>query len=87
MQIVTSLSFKGQCREAFDTYAAALGGEMSLTIERQPGRAGGSPPKSVNRTNTNEKKPGKPVPNIWHPYHQSQPDAPTPRAASSSRFR
>ncbi|MDF3065350.1 MAG: 3-demethylubiquinone-9 3-methyltransferase [Polyangiaceae bacterium] len=29
MQIVTSLSFKGQCREAFDFYAAALSGEIT----------------------------------------------------------
>ena len=29
MQIVTSLSFKGQCREAFEFYAAALGGEIT----------------------------------------------------------
>ena len=29
MQIVTSLSFKGQCREAFEFYATALGGEIT----------------------------------------------------------
>lgn len=29
MQIVTSLSFKGQCREAFEFYAAALGGQIT----------------------------------------------------------
>lgn len=29
MQIVTSLSFKGQCREAFAFYAATLGGEIT----------------------------------------------------------
>src|SRR5687768_10132194 len=29
MQIVTSLSFKGQCRQAFEFYAAALGGEIT----------------------------------------------------------
>ncbi len=31
MQIVTSLSFKGKCREAFEFYAAALGGEITAT--------------------------------------------------------
>ncbi len=29
MQIVTSLSFQGQCREAFEFYAKVLGGEIT----------------------------------------------------------
>lgn len=32
MKIVTSLSFKGQCREAFEFYAAALGGEITAAF-------------------------------------------------------
>ena len=32
MQITTSLSFKGQCREAFEFYAAALGGEITAAF-------------------------------------------------------
>ena len=31
MKIVTSLSFKGQCREAFEFYAASLGGEITAS--------------------------------------------------------
>ena len=29
MKIVTSLSFRGQCREAFEFYARVLGGEIT----------------------------------------------------------
>ncbi len=32
MQIVTSLSFQGQCREAFDFYARVLGGKVTAAI-------------------------------------------------------
>lgn len=39
MQITTSLSFKGQCREAFEFYAAALGGEITAAFPY-----GGGPP-------------------------------------------
>jgi PhnB protein len=32
MQIVTSLSFKGQCRQAFEFYAEVLGGEITAAF-------------------------------------------------------
>ena len=32
MKIVTSLSFQGQCREAFDVYARVLGGTVTAAI-------------------------------------------------------
>jgi PhnB protein len=32
MQIVTSLSFEGQCREAFEFYAQVLGGEITAAM-------------------------------------------------------
>lgn len=32
MKIVTSLSFPGNCREAFDFYAGVLGGEITLAV-------------------------------------------------------
>ena len=32
MQIVTSLSFSGQCREAFEFYARVLGGEITAAM-------------------------------------------------------
>ena len=32
MKIVTSLSFRGQCREAFEFYAQVLGGQLSAAI-------------------------------------------------------
>ena len=32
MKIVTSLSFRGQCREAFEFYAQVLGGEITAAI-------------------------------------------------------
>jgi PhnB protein len=32
MKIVTSLSFRGQCREAFEFYARVLGGEITAAI-------------------------------------------------------
>jgi len=32
MKIVTSLSFRGQCREAFEFYAEVLGGEITAAI-------------------------------------------------------
>jgi PhnB protein len=40
MQIVTSLSFQGQCREAFDFYAATLGGEITAAIPYGDGPPG-----------------------------------------------
>lgn len=32
MKIVTSLSFRGQCREAFEFYAKVLGGKITATV-------------------------------------------------------
>lgn len=32
MKIVTSLSFRGQCREAFEFYAQVLGGEVTAAL-------------------------------------------------------
>ena len=32
MKIVTSLSFQGQCREAFEFYAQVLGGRITAAI-------------------------------------------------------
>ena len=32
MKIVTSLSFQGQCREAFEFYAKVLGGKITAAI-------------------------------------------------------
>lgn len=32
MKIVTSLSFQGQCREAFEFYAAVLGGKITAAV-------------------------------------------------------
>lgn len=32
MKIVTSLSFRGQCREAFEFYAKVLGGEITAAL-------------------------------------------------------
>jgi PhnB protein len=32
MKIVTSLSFQGQCREAFEFYAGVLGGEITAAV-------------------------------------------------------
>lgn len=40
MQIVVSLSFQGQCREAFDFYAAALGGEITAAYPYGDGPPG-----------------------------------------------
>ena len=40
MKIVTSLSFRGQCREAFDFYADVLGGKVTAAFpygEAPPG--------------------------------------------------
>ena len=33
MKIVTSLSFQGQCREAFEFYARVLGGRITAAFE------------------------------------------------------
>ena len=43
MKIVTSLSFKGQCREAFEFYAKALGGKITAAYPYE----GGPPDPSV----------------------------------------
>jgi PhnB protein len=40
MKIVTSLSFKGQCREAFEFYARVLGGKITAAM-----RYGDGPPE------------------------------------------
>lgn len=36
MKIVTSLSFRGQCREAFEFYARVLGGRVTAAIPYAP---------------------------------------------------
>lgn len=44
MKIVTSLSFRGQCREAFEFYASVLGGKVTAAMpyaEGPPGMPGG----------------------------------------------
>lgn len=41
MKIIVSLSFQGQCREAFELYARVLGGEITTAVpygEGPPGR-------------------------------------------------
>ena len=40
MKIVTSLSFRGQCREAFEFYASVLGGEITAAIPYGDGPPG-----------------------------------------------
>lgn len=40
MKIVTSLSFKGQCREAFETYARILGGRITAAMPYGAGPPG-----------------------------------------------
>ena len=40
MKIVTSLSFAGNCREAFEFYARVLGGEITAAM-----RYGDAPPE------------------------------------------
>ena len=40
MKLVTSLSFEGQCREAFDFYARVLGGKVIAAIPYGEGPAG-----------------------------------------------
>jgi PhnB protein len=40
MKIVTSLSFKGQCREAFEFYAGILGGKITAAIPYGDGPPG-----------------------------------------------
>src|SRR5262245_53523662 len=40
MKIVTSLSFQGQCREAFDFYAKVLGGKITAAIPYGDGPPG-----------------------------------------------
>ena len=40
MQIVTSLSFQGQCREAFEFYAWVLGGEITAAFPYGDGPPG-----------------------------------------------
>ena len=39
MKIVTSLSFRGQCREAFEFYARVLGGEITAAMPYSDGPA------------------------------------------------
>ena len=44
MKIVTSLSFQGQCREAFEFYAKVLGGKITAAMpygDAPPGMPGG----------------------------------------------
>jgi len=38
MKIVTSLSFQGQCRAAFDFYAKVLGGKVTAAFPYGEGR-------------------------------------------------
>ena len=40
MKIVTSLSFQGQCREAFDFYAKVLGGKVTAAMPYGEGPPG-----------------------------------------------
>lgn len=40
MKIVTSLSFRGQCREAFEFYARVLGGEITAAMPYGDGPPG-----------------------------------------------
>jgi PhnB protein len=40
MKIVTSLSFKGQCREAFEFYARVLGGKVTAAVPYGDGPPG-----------------------------------------------
>jgi PhnB protein len=43
MKIVTSLSFQGQCREAFEFYAKVLGGKITAAMpygDAPPANAG-----------------------------------------------
>jgi PhnB protein len=40
MKIVTSLSFKGQCREAFEFYAKVLGGKITSAVPYGDGPPG-----------------------------------------------
>ena len=47
MKIVTSLSFPGTCREAFDFYAAALGGEITAAIPYGEGFPGMPTPPQI----------------------------------------
>ena len=39
MKIVTSLSFRGECREAFDFYAKVLGGKITAAMPYGDGLA------------------------------------------------
>ena len=43
MQIVTSLSFQGQCREAFEFYAKILGGKITAAFPYGDGPPGMAP--------------------------------------------
>jgi len=43
MKIVTSLSFKGECRQAFEFYAQVLGGKVTAAFPFGDGPPGGPP--------------------------------------------
>ena len=47
MQIVTSLSFQGQCREAFEFYARVLGGEITAAMPYGDGPPGMETPPDI----------------------------------------
>ena len=47
MKIVTSLSFRGQCREAFEFYAQVLGGEITAAMPYGDGPPGMSVPAAM----------------------------------------
>lgn len=47
MQIVTSLSFQGQCREAFEFYATVLGGEITAAMPYGEGPPGMPTPPEI----------------------------------------
>lgn len=47
MQIVTSLSFQGQCREAFEFYATVLGGEITAAMPYGDGPPGMPTPPEI----------------------------------------
>ena len=49
MKIVTSLSFQGQCREAFELYAKVLGGKITAAVPYGDGPPG-MPTTDENKT-------------------------------------
>jgi PhnB protein len=50
MKIVTSLSFQGQCREAFEFYAKILGGKITAAMPYSDAPPGMGMPATSTRT-------------------------------------